>query len=181
MYTQGQFVIYEKKMPYVAGLIFISICSLALIFFDDFRESYQATRFARLPDVLVKVFLYVGIIFFSSALIYKYKIFFAKNLEILAIVNAQGIWINEFGSIPWANVANVVQCYYPAGSKFEYVGIQFKDITTIRDQASWAGKCRLFCAKTFGYYHAMLTNATVSNNEIMSAIKHYRDVYAKSK
>jgi hypothetical protein len=103
-----------------------------------------------------------------------------RNKGPLAILDPKGIWIYDVGFIPWDNIATVTLCSYQAGSKLEYVGIQLRDVSTARAQASWSGKSRFFWAKIFGYHHIMLSNAAVSNDEIIYFARLYKDAHDRS-
>jgi hypothetical protein len=190
MNNETQLVIPLNRKTVLLGLTFVlvtlALMAFLLISFDDIRMCYSATflgnlvSFLRLSlfiELLVKSFLYVGIGIFSF--IFIYHLLFMGTMDPLAILNPKGIWVYDFGFIPWDNVETITRCLYPAGSNFEYVGIQLKDIVSARTQANWSGKLRLFWAKIFGYYHIMLSNAAVSNDEIVSVAQCYRHAYAQ--
>ena len=92
------------------------------------------------------------------------------------IFSTDGIWIKNFGFIPWSGILELGD--YPAtkGKKLPRAfGIRFKDPQAISQQSDWQGKMRIFWSKVFGYPPLLLPNLDVSYDEIINFCEPYLD------
>lgn len=94
------------------------------------------------------------------------------NKKPLAILSAEGIWVNHFGLIAWDDVLSCQIYNYPR-TPLEVVSVVVKDVKKLSRQASISGKITIFWAKMFQYPPVLLANATVDNETIIAYAQAY--------
>jgi hypothetical protein len=69
------------------------------------------------------------------------------NIDPMAIISPNGIWIKQFGTIPWNNVLAVKPYLGTTPLSSESIGIQARDITLLSKQATITGKLMILQSK----------------------------------
>lgn len=150
------------------GMMAFFIIFLLLIIWAS--SSLQILIGAYLTRVIMIVLVMLNTLFVYGLLYMIWLINF--NKKPLAILNAQGIWVNHFGLIAWNDVQSCQIYNYPR-TPLEVVSVAVKDIKKLSKQASISGKITIFWAKMFQYPPILLANATVDNETITAYAQAY--------
>lgn len=151
------------------SLLTISIVTAGLIalFIFSFNLKTYINCYLLLFAQAILIF---AILLFAIGLVYSY---FFKHDDPAAILSIEGIWIKQYGLIPWDNVIQI-RAYIIPSTSMEVIGIQVKNINSVSTTASFAGKCVLFYAKLFGYqYHITLSCLALENHEIVAFARQF--------
>ena len=90
----------------------------------------------------------------------------------MAIINQDGIWIKQFGIIPWPNIRSVA--IYPVpGTPLEVIGIYIRDTALLSQQASIAGKLILLQSRLFNFPTISLDNIELENHVVIEFAKRF--------
>lgn len=145
------------------------IVTLVLIFMLSLIPNLEP-RIGPYLAIALQIALLFLITLFSFGLVYG----FFWNLEKpAAILSSEGIWLKDFGFIPWDNIAEI-NVYRIPTTPIDVIVVRLKDVTSISNQASFGGKCALFWAKIFKYkYHITLSCLALENDEIVAHAKHF--------
>ncbi len=157
---ESELVIYTNKKAYkiicLALLIFTALLSFAFV-------AIKTHLNAGFLCTLSQVFLIVVIAGMTCMLIYcLYRI--ARTAP-MAIINASGIWLKQFGVIPWNNILEVTA--FPAPNA-PSIGIQVRDTNLLSKQASIAGKLIIFESTMLHCPTIVIDNLEVNNQTILS-------------
>lgn len=89
-----------------------------------------------------------------------------------AVINDDGIWVRNFGLIPWDNIRDVYAYHYK-NSPLETIGIHVHNIKVLASQGSIGARCSIFCSKLLGTPPITLSNLAVSNRTIIQFAKQF--------
>lgn len=148
-YRVGLFI-----MPLVMGILYLFFIKSYLL------KSLLGVYIAALIKVLLGIFLCL----FLAA--YINGIFLALSNTPAAILSSQGIWVKNFGLIPWQDI-NDMSPYVVSTTPIVNIGIRVKDISKLSGQASFAGKCAIFWSKIFAYPPVVLSNLALENDYVL--------------
>ena len=117
-------------------------------------------------------FFVVFIVAMSSlCLIGLYKLI---NKTPIAIISSSGIWIKQFGIIPWSNIlaVNPYLCsrFHPS---IESVGIQVRDIALLSKQASITGKSIILQSKILKCPTFVIVNMELEAKTVINFAKQF--------
>jgi hypothetical protein len=117
-----------KRMYYI-GLIWLSILLLLTLHLQH----------SPLPGYLYMVsFLFVTLCLTGTLIFLFYTSYRFNRKTPMAIINEEGIWIKQFGIIPWNNI-HILEKPIIHGIQIEALGIQVRDTQLLSKQASIAG------------------------------------------
>jgi hypothetical protein len=192
MNEQKKFVVPPNKTGPKNSLVCLPIAlvllALLLVFFNNIQSFFGRTfigdfvtflHLSLVMEFLAKGCLYLGIGFLLFGFMSNFMAVINKGP--VAVIDSKGIWVFEYGFMSWDNIEKVVRYAAPmTGGELEFVAIQLKDVSPLHKQATLSGKFELLMAKIFGYYPVMITNAAVSNDDIMYFIQLYKDAHDRS-
>jgi hypothetical protein len=144
-----------KRMYYV-GLffLFILLCSISFL--------THASRAGYLRTFLL-------ILFWSclgGTIVYLFYAAYRFNRKSpMAIINQEGIWVKQFGIIPWNNIRTIERPVIN-GMLIEALGIQVKDTQLLSKQASINGKLIIFESKIIKCPTIVMDNIELTFDEI---------------
>ena len=156
-----ELIIYTNKQVYkrIALIMFIMLIFVKLIFLFI----RYTIRSQLLGTIFQGTLVILGLII-CIALIYSlYRIM--RNRP-MAVINAQGIWIQQFGVIAWSNIQDV-KTFLVAGTPTESIGIQVHDTDLLAKQANLAGKLIILESKVLHTPTIVIDNIELDNQTII--------------
>ena len=150
------------------GLCFFPFIIIALFYFLHASFSLQILFFGLYITKVIQGLLIAFINLLILAIAYTF--FFIRNKP-AAILTQNGIWVLNFGFIPWHMISKMGP--YSSGFPHQVIGIYVHDVKFLSRQASSDGKLRLFWAKIFNYPHIFLANTNISNGEILEFAQNF--------
>ncbi len=122
--------------------------------------------------LLTKIVL--GLFIMILVVIVAWLKYLVKRDSPLAILNQEGLWLYQFGFIPWEDITEF-SAYQALGNTKagEIIGIRYKNSLKIFRQADWGGKMGIFWAWVFRYHHARLAGIDIPNEEVVSFAQKY--------
>lgn len=134
----------------------ILVASLTFIYCRN-RNFLGADYIDAIPKWLIILF----IVAMSGTFIYAlYRII---RTAPMAIINQRGIWIKQFGVIPWANILD-----FNTFLSNESIGILVRDTVMLSKQATIAGKLIIFESKILRCPTIVIDNIELDSQTIIS-------------
>ncbi len=118
---------------------------------------HYITFFLQSIIVLTLVLLIIG---FISVLLLK------NEPEDLAKFTNKGVWVRDFGFIPWEDIATLDKFQY--GTPLINIGIRVNDSYKLFKQASFNGKMAIFWSKIFGYPPIIIAHLEMDHEQIIA-------------
>lgn len=144
--------------PFFSFILFFTC--FCLIIFSDSLKGYLGYISVFLMQVTMGG---VAFLYLSASI---YMIYFLQRDVPAAILNDQGIWIDNFNLIPWQDVTYVEKRYF-YGVPLETIAIHVNNLNRIKGQANFAGKCRIFWGEVFQYPPILISNAAIDHDHII--------------
>lgn len=156
------------------AILFIVTC-LVLISKVVLMPSNNRFKFA-LIGILICFIIFLAMRFFQFL-----KLYIIKTPAM--IINSEGIWIKEFGLIPWRNIADI-ETYNPLKVPFGFendlnaLGINLHDSKLLFANASRRGKRALTIAFNSRLpYPITLIDMDIPAHEIVTFVRQFMDIY----
>jgi hypothetical protein len=153
-----------KRMYYV-GLVWFFIL-LCLVFY--LNRSHQ-------PGYLSTVLLGLLLLCLAGTVAYLFYAAYRFNRKSpMAIINQEGIWVKQFGVIPWSNI-RAIERPIINGMQIEALGIQVKDTQLLSKQASIPGKLIILESKILKCSTIVMDNIELRFDEIADFANQFMD------
>ena len=137
-----ELIIYSDKNTYKRiSFVAFAWTSIALFLFFYTRHSLSAAYFSLFLQIIL------GLIFTIALISCFYSLYRIARTTPMAIINSKGIWVKQFGIIPWHNIQKVDKCYVMNMPVEKAVGIKVHDTGSLSKQATIAGKMIIFESK----------------------------------
>lgn len=111
----------------------------------------------------------IGVLFFVGCIINFVRMGSKKPV---AIINKDGIWINQFGLIPWHNISDIRSCCYRE-SPYSTLSIHVHDLKKLSSNAPFLGKCAVFWGKLFRYNPVIIGELALPTETIVEFAKQF--------
>jgi hypothetical protein len=167
MNNQKIIIPFQKEGMKAASAVFLFLIIILLGFFylstvlHKFLGHYITFFIQSIIAIMIALFL-IGFIF---------AIFQNKEPEDLARLTNEGIWVRNFGFIPWNEIAIFDNFQY--GTPMINIGIRVKDSKKLFKQANLSGKMAIFWSKIFGYPPIIIANTDMDNEQIISFARRF--------
>lgn len=97
---------------------------------------------------------------------FVYVLLLSKEPEDLARLTSKGVWVRDFGFIPWEDIAILDKFQY--GTPLIYIGIRVTNSYKLAKQASFNGKMAIFWSKIFGYPPIIIAHIEMDHEQIIA-------------
>lgn len=180
-FSQESTVMAMIIVPIIAIFLFFYIFpyfnKIELLLNDTFAYSTLShiiaiSFFTVLVLLSLKFFLYKIMDLFIVSVVYTPFTIFSKG--VLAMLDEKGIWVKNFGFIPWDNIV-VFKAYRPTKRSLTGIGIMVKNTLLLSKQSNIRGKFGIFWAKFFGLYHITILVPLILNESIIVFAQHHMD------
>ena len=104
----------------------------------------------------------------AMSIMFIYALYRVNRKVPMAIINSSGIWIKQFGIIPWKNV-HEINTYL----SIESIGIQVRDTAMLSNQATIAGKLIILESKILNCPTIVIDNIELDNQTVLSFAKQF--------
>lgn len=154
------------KQMFIFGLILFLV--VASLFF------YVSARVSPGLSLILTRGLFVAAMIGVVTLIF-YSLYRVLRVEPMAVVSPSGIWIKQFGIIPWSNIQEL-DAFTIQGIPQPYsLAIQAKDVTLLSKQASIAGKLILYESKVLNCPTIVIDKLELDSQTILNFASQYME------
>lgn len=160
---EPKLLIYTNKQAYkkICSRMLILVIFLSFILFfvrNALGAGYLCT--------FIQGFLFMVIV--AMSIMFIYALYRVNRKVPMAIINSSGIWIKQFGIIPWKNV-HEINTYL----SIESIGIQVRDTAMLSNQATIAGKLIILESKILNCPTIVIDNIELDNQTVLSFAKQF--------
>jgi len=157
---ESELIIYSNKKAYkIICLVLFVLNALLSFAFVSVKNHLSAGLLCTLSQVIL-IMLMAGL-----TCMFIYSLYRIARIAPMAVINQNGIWIKQFGIIPWNNIFEVTA--FPAPNA-PSIGIQVRDAALLSKQASIAGKLIMFESKMLHCPTIVIDNLEVNSQTIIS-------------
>lgn len=162
IYASDQLVAYVNKAALKQALLIVPpmVLAFGLWFWLIFGVEKLIGYYMR---VLIQCAIACPIVILLFGFVYSCLVIHDKSPVV--IFSSEGVWTAYHGYIVWQDI-----CWFGLyrSDGIPYIAIRVRDVTKLSKQSTLGGKVRIFVAKTFGNPPIMLSNLTLSNEQIIS-------------